>query len=188
MGGLARYARVCQETGLVPIVEPEVLIDGAHDQDTTAKYQKRFISTVYKYLEENNVMLEGTLLKPSMTVSGVDCPNKPTPDEVASKTVETLESCIPPAMPGVTFLSGGISEEDSSIYLNEINKIDRVGPWALTFSFSRAMQSSCLKKWGGKKENKVAAQQQLLARAKANAASSTGVYVPGSQPSDEARC
>merc|ERR1712045_751130 len=179
MGGLARYARVCQETGLVPIVEPEVLIDGAHDQDTTAKYQKRFISTVYKYLEENNVMLEGTLLKPSMTVSGVDCPNKPTPDEVASKTVETLESCIPPAMPGVTFLSGGISEEDASIYLNEINKIDRKGPWALTFSFSRAMQSSCIKIWGGD------ASKQLLARAQANSEASVGKYVPGSQPSDE---
>merc|ERR1719491_2718330 len=105
-----------------------MLIDGNHDQATTAKHQKRFISMVYKYLDDNNVMLEGTLLKPSMTVSGVDCENKPTPAEVASKTVETLESCIPPAMPGVTFLSGGISEEDSSIYLNEINKIDRKGP------------------------------------------------------------
>merc|ERR1712045_105377 len=185
MGGLARYARVCQETGLVPIVEPEVLIDGAHDQDTTAKYQKRFISTVYKYLEENNVMLEGTLLKPSMTVAGVDCPNKPTPDEVASKTVETLESCIPPAMPGVTFLSGGISEEDASIYLNEINKIDRKGPWALTFSFSRAMQTSCLKTWAGKKENVKAAQKQLLARAQANSEASKGEYKAGSQPSSE---
>jgi len=183
--GLARYARVCQETGLVPIVEPEVLIDGNHDQATTAKHQKRFISMVYKYLDDNNVMLEGTLLKPSMTVSGVDCENKPTPAEVASKTVETLESCIPPAMPGVTFLSGGISEEDSSIYLNEINKIDRKGPWALTFSFSRAMQSSCIKIWDGKPENVEAAQKQLLARAQANSEASTGKYEPGSQPSIE---
>jgi len=183
--GLARYARVCQETGLVPIVEPEVLIDGDHDQATTAKHQKRFISTVYKYLEENNVMLEGTLLKPSMTVSGIDCKNKPTPDEVASKTVEVFESCIPPAMPGVTFLSGGISEEDASIYLNEINKIERKGPWALTFSFSRAMQSSCIKIWGGKAENKEAAQKQLLARAQANGEASMAKYTPGSQPSDE---
>jgi len=183
--GLARYARVCQETGLVPIVEPEVLIDGSHDQATTAKHQKRFISTVYKYLEDNNVMLEGTLLKPSMTVSGVECENKPTPAEVAAKTVETLESCIPPAMPGVTFLSGGISEEDSSIYLNEINKIDRKGPWALTFSFSRAMQSSCIKIWDGKPENVKAAQKQLLARAQANSEASVGKYEPGSQPSIE---
>merc|ERR1711937_251435 len=183
--GLARYARVCQETGLVPIVEPEVLIDGDHDQATTAKHQERFIPTVYKYLEENNVMLEGTLLKPSMTVSGVECENKPTPEEVAAMTVQTLQRVIPPAMPGVTFLSGGISEEDASIYLNEINKIDRKGPWALTFSFSRAMQSSCIKMWGGKDENKKDAQKQLLARAQANSEASTGKYVPGSQPSTE---
>jgi len=183
--GLARYARVCQETGLVPIVEPEVLIDGTHDQATTAKVQERLISTTYKYLQENGVMLEGTLLKPSMTVSGVEAKVKPSPEEVAKATVQTLQRVIPPAMPGVTFLSGGISEEDSSIYLNEINKLDRVGPWALTFSFSRAMQSSCLKKWGGKPENKEAAQMQLLARAKANSEASKGEYVPGSQPSDE---
>jgi len=184
--GLARYARVCQETGLVPIVEPEVLIDGIHDQQTTAKVQEKLISTVYKYLEENNVMLEGTLLKPSMTVSGVEAKVKPTPQEVAKMTVQTLERVIPPAMPGVTFLSGGISEEDASIYLNEINKLERKGPWALTFSFSRAMQSSCIKKWAGKKENKEAAQKQLLARAQANAEASKGEYTPGSQPSDEA--
>jgi len=183
--GLARYARVCQETGLVPIVEPEVLIDGTHTQAVTAKVQEEFISTVYKNLEENNVMLEGTLLKPSMTVSGVECETKPTPEEVAQMTVQTLQRVIPPAMPGVTFLSGGISEEDASIYLNEINKIDRKGPWALTFSFSRAMQSSCIKTWGGKKENKEAAQKQLLARAQANSEASKGEYKAGSQPSSE---
>ena len=130
-------------------------------------------------------MLEGSLFKPSMTVAGVDCEKKPTPAEVAAMTVQTLQRSIPPAMPGVTFLSGGISEEDSSVYLNEINKIDRVGPWALTFSFSRAMQSSCLKKWGGKAENREAAQEQLLARARANSEASKGEYVAGSQPSDE---
>merc|ERR1712084_125425 len=146
---------------------------------TTAKVQERFISTVYKYLEENNVMLEGTLLKPSMTVAGVDATDKPSPEEVAQMTVQTLQRCIPPAMPGVTFLSGGISEEDSSIYLNEINKIDRVGPWALTFSFSRAMQSSCLRIWNGKPENVKSAQEQLLARARANGAASQGKYEPG---------
>merc|ERR1712176_1670830 len=183
--GLARYARVCQECGLVPIVEPEVLIDGSHTQEVTAKVQEKFISTVYKYLEDNNVMLEGTLLKPSMTVSGVECENKPTQQEVAAMTVQTLERVIPPAMPGVTFLSGGISEEDASIYLNEINKIDRKGPWALTFSFSRAMQSSCIKIWNGEADKKVEAQKQLLARAQANSEASVGKYVPGSQPSIE---
>merc|ERR1712050_553882 len=108
-----------------------------------------------------------------------------TPDEVAAKTVETLESCIPPAMPGVTFLSGGISEEDSSIYLNEINKIARTGAFVLTFSYSRALQSSCIKVWGGKDENYKKAQDQLVARAKANSEASMGKYVPGSQPSIE---
>jgi len=183
--GLARYARICQEAGLVPIVEPEVLIDGDHDIETTAKIQENLVSLTYRYLKENGVMLEGSLLKPSMTVAGVDCKEKPSPAEVAAMTVQTLERCIPPAMPGVTFLSGGISEEDSSVYLNEINKIDRKGPWALTFSFSRAMQSSCLKIWDGKPENIKAAQDQLLARARANGAASTGSYEPGSEPSLE---
>merc|ERR1712003_291944 len=165
-----------------PIVEPEVLIDGIHDQETTAKVQEWLISTVYKFLAENNVMLEGTLLKPAMTVAGVEATVKPTPEEVAQMTVRTLERVIPPAMPGVTFLSGGISEEDASIYLNEINKIQRKGPWAMTFSFSRAMQSSCIKKWAGKKENK---EKQLLARAQANSAASKGEYIPGTQVSNE---
>merc|ERR1712232_31171 len=111
--------------------------------------------------------------------------DKPSPQEVAQMTVQTLQRCIPPAMPGVTFLSGGISEEDSSIYLNEINKIDRKGAFALTYSFSRALQSSCIKIWKGKPENYKAAQDQLLARAKANSEASMGKYKPGSQPSIE---
>merc|ERR1712194_592749 len=181
--GLARYARICQSAGLVPIVEPEILIDGDHDIMTTAVVQENLLTTVYKALAENNVMLEGTLLKPSMTVAGVDATDKPSPELVAQMTVQTLQRCIPPAMPGVTFLSGGISEEDSSIYLNEINKIDRLAPFALTFSFSRALQSSCLKTWDGKPENLKAAQDQLLARAVANSEASKGSYKPGSQPS-----
>merc|ERR1719410_607976 len=183
--GLSRYARICQEAGLVPIVEPEILLDGDHDIETTAKVQERVITTVYKKLQECGVMLEGSLLKPSMTVSGVDCENKASPEQVAKLTVQTFQRCIPPAMPGVVFLSGGLSEEDSSIFLNEINKVDRVGPWTLTFSFSRAMQSSCIKAWGGKPENVEAAQKQLLARAQANSEASKGEYVPGSQPSTE---
>ena len=100
-------------------------------------------------------------------------------------TVQTLDRCLPPAMPGVTFLSGGISEEDSSIYLNEINKVSRKSTTALTFSYSRALQSSCIKMWAGKEENYDAAQKQLLARAQANSEANLGKYVPGSQPSDE---
>merc|ERR1712216_886683 len=147
---LARYARICQENGLVPIVEPEILIDGSHDIETTARIQERVLTTVYGKLRENGVLLEGSLLKPSMTVPGVECPDKSDPASIAAMTVRTLERCLPPAMPGVTFLSGGISEEDSSIYLNEINKLDRKGAFALTFSYSRALQSSCIKIWGGK--------------------------------------
>merc|ERR1719243_325205 len=125
---LARYARICQENGLVPIVEPEILIDGDHDIATTARIQERVLTTVYAKLQDNGVLLEGSLLKPSMTVPGVECPDKSDPATIAKMTVQTLDRCLPPAMPGVTFLSGGISEEDSSIYLNEINKLDRCLP------------------------------------------------------------
>merc|ERR1719486_1589459 len=183
--GLSRYARICQEAGLVPIVEPEILLDGNHDVETTAKVQERVITTVYKKLQECGVMLEGTLLNPSMTVNGVDCENKASPQEVADLTVRTFERSIPSAMPGVTFLSGGLSEEDSSIFLNAINSLERKGPWKLTFSFSRALQSSCLKTWNGKPENKEAVQKQLLARAQANSEASLGKYVAGSEPSLE---
>ena len=182
---LARYARICQENGLVPIVEPEILIDGTHDITTTARVQERVLTTVYAKLQDNGVLLEGSLLKPSMTVPGVECPDKSDPATIAKMTVQTLDRCLPPAMPGVTFLSGGISEEDSSIYLNEINKLDRKGAFALTFSYSRALQSSCIKIWGGKEENYAKAQAQLLARAQANSEASQGKYVPGSQPSIE---
>jgi len=182
---LARYARICQENGLVPIVEPEILIDGTHDIATTARVQERVLATVYKKIRDNGVLLEGSLLKPSMTVPGVDCPDKSDPTTIAKMTVQTLDRCLPPAMPGVTFLSGGISEEDSSIYLNEINKQDKKGAFATTFSYSRALQSSCIKIWGGKEENYKKAQDQLLARAQANSEASVGKYTPGSQPSIE---
>ena len=182
---LARYARICQEAGLVPIVEPEILIDGTHDVYTAAKVQERVLTTVYKKIQENGVLLEGSLLKPAMVVPGIECPEKSDPATIAALTVQTLERCVPAAMPGVTFLSGGISEEDASIYLNEINKVSRKTTTALTFSYSRALQSSCLKAWAGKPENVDAAQKQLLARAQANGEAAQGKYVPGSQPSDQ---
>merc|ERR1740121_828706 len=176
---LARYARICQESGLVPIVEPEILIDGTHDIATTARIQERVLSTVYNKLHENGVLLEGSLLKPSMTVPGVDAPEKSDPATIGDRTVRTLDRCLPSAMPGVTFLSGGISEEDSSLYLNEINKVARQSKTTFTFSFSRALQSSTLKIWGGKPENYQKAQDQLLARAQANSEASLGKYTPG---------
>ena len=142
-------------------------------------------ATVYKKIQENGVMLEGSLLKPAMVVPGVDAADKSDPTEIAQLTVRTLERCVPGAMPGVTFLSGGISEEDASIYLNEINKVPRKTQTRLTFSYSRALQSSCIKTWKGEAGNVDAAQKQLLARAQANGEASKGEYVPGSQPSDE---
>merc|ERR1712032_130103 len=158
-------------------VEPEILIDGDHELATTARVQERVLTTVYAKLQDNGVLLEGSLLKPSMTVPGIECPDKSDPATIAKMTVQTLDRCLPPAMPGVTFLSGGISEEDSSIY--------RKGAFALTFSYSRALQSSCIKIWSGKEEKYTAAQDQLYARAKANSEASGGKYVPGSQPSIE---
>merc|ERR1712032_1338359 len=182
---LARYARICQENGLVPIVEPEILIDGTHDIETTCRVQERILSTVYNKLHENGVLLEGSLLKPSMTVPGVDAPEKSDPTTIGDRAVRTLDRCLPSAMPGVTFLSGGISEEDSSLYLNEINKVASQSKTTFTFSFSRALQSSTLKIWDGKPENYKKAQDQLLARAKADSEASLGKYQPGSQPSLE---
>merc|ERR1711990_244928 len=158
---------------------------GSHDITWAARVQERVLTTVYAKLQDNGVLLEGSLLKPSMTVPGIECEDKSDPSSIAKMTVQTLDRCLPSSMPGVTFLSGGISEEDSSIYLNEINKAGKKGAFATTFSFSRALQSSCIKIWGGKEENYQKAQDQLLARARANAEASAGKYVPGSQPSIE---
>jgi len=183
--GLARYARICQENGLCPIVEPEILMDGAHPIEVTAEVQERVIAATYKACHDNGVYLEGSLLKPSMTVAGIDTAAE-SPERVAEFTIRTLERTVPSSVPGITFLSGGLSEEDSSIFLNTMNQRERKGPWSVTFSFSRAMQSSCLKYWGGKPENVEKAQKQLLARAQANSEAQQGIYKPGSQPSDQA--
>lgn len=181
--GLARYARICQESGLVPIIEPEILMDGAHDIETTAKAQERILSEVYKACAENGVYLEGTLLKPSMTVSGADNANKADAVEVAKMTVQVMDRCVPAAVPGIMFLSGGLTEEDASVYLNTMNSLDRKGPWSMTFSYGRALQQSCLQAWKG---NDIAAgQKAAMARAQANSEASTGSYVAGSQPSSQ---
>eukprot|EP00621_Florenciella_sp_RCC1693_P013687 CAMPEP_0182533450 /NCGR_PEP_ID=MMETSP1323-20130603/13684_1 /TAXON_ID=236787 /ORGANISM="Florenciella parvula, Strain RCC1693" /LENGTH=389 /DNA_ID=CAMNT_0024743329 /DNA_START=43 /DNA_END=1212 /DNA_ORIENTATION=+ len=183
--GLARYARICQENGLCPIVEPEILMDGSHPIEVTAEVQERVIAAVYKACHDNGVYLEGSLLKPSMTVAGIDTAAE-SPERVAEYTIQTLERTVPSSVPGITFLSGGLSEEDASIFLNTMNQRERKGPWSVTFSFSRAMQSSTLKYWGGKPENVEKAQAQLLARARANSEAQHGIYKPGSQPSDQA--
>jgi fructose-bisphosphate aldolase class I len=131
-------------------------------------------------LQEHGILLEGMLLKPNMITPGADCPTKSTPAEIAWYTVRTLARTMVPSIPGVTFLSGGQSEEQASLNLNAMNKLDAIAkPWSLTFSFGRALQASCLKAWLGKEENVKAAQDALITRAKANGESSIGKYAGG---------
>ena len=180
--GLARYARTVQEEGLVPIVEPEILMDGDHDIATTASAQERVLRGVYEALAENGVLLEGSLLKPSMTTEGASHAEPQTPQQVAEMTLRTLRRTVPAAMPGILFLSGGLGEEEASLYLDAINRAGRRAPWHLGFSYGRALQHSCLIQWGG--NNVAAGQKALMARARANSEASLGAYQAGSQPSD----
>ncbi|MFM9109645.1 MAG: class I fructose-bisphosphate aldolase [Prochlorococcaceae cyanobacterium] len=183
--GLARYARTVQEAGLVPIVEPEILMDGDHDIATTASVQEWVLRSVYEALALHGVFLEGSLLKPSITTAGADCPARPSLDEVGDFTVRTLSRTVPAAVPAILFLSGGLSEEDASLALNAITQAAALGhaPWHRGFSFGRALQHSCLKHWGG--TNPAAGQAALLARARANGAASRGAYGAGGEPSDD---
>jgi len=177
---LARYASICQQNGLVPIVEPEVLPDGDHDLDRAQKVTETVLAFVYKALNDHHVFLEGTLLKPNMVTAGQSCPTKFTPEQVAKATVTALQRTLPVAVPGVTFLSGGQSEEEASVHLNAINQHPGKRPWALTFSYGRALQASVLKAWGGKDENVKAGQEELQKRATANGLAAVGKYKAGS--------
>ena len=181
--GLARYARSVQEAGLVPIIEPEILMDGDHDILTTSEIQEKIIKEVYFACQQNGVYLEGTLLKPSMTVPGADYEGKSDPKNVALATVTTLLRSVPAAVPGIVFLSGGLSEEEASLYLNEMNLLAADKPWNLSFSYCRALQHSCLRAWSGSNIDK--GQKALIARAQANSEASKGLYVLGSQPSSD---
>ncbi len=177
---LARYASISQQAGLVPIVEPEVLVlDGAHDLQTSAKITQEVISACYRELIIQNVLLEGTLLKPNMVLAGKACPVQPTTAEIAAATVRVLQNTVPPAVPGITFLSGGMSEEEASVALDALNRVPGPKPWKLTFSYGRALQASCLKAWQGKHENVAALQKELLHRAKANRDAALGKYQGG---------
>ncbi|VDM57540.1 unnamed protein product [Angiostrongylus costaricensis] len=178
---LARYASICQQNGLVPIVEPEILPDGNHDIAKCQKITELVLSYCYRALNENHVFLEGTLLKPNMVTAGQGFTGgKPTPEEVGFATVTALQRSVPAAVPGVVFLSGGQSEEEATLNLNAINKVPGKKPWVLTFSYGRALQASCLAKWGGKSENVKDAQAILLQRAQSNSAASLGKYTGGS--------
>jgi len=178
---LARYASICQQNGIVPIVEPEVLPDGEHDLDRAQKVTEQVLAFVYKALQDHHVYLEGTLLKPNMVTAGQQCTVPFKAEDIARATVTALSRTVPPAVPGVTFLSGGQSEEDATVNLNAINNYPGAKkPWALTFSYGRALQASVLRAWLGKDENTKAAQCELLKRARACSEATYGKYIAGS--------
>jgi fructose-bisphosphate aldolase, class I len=174
---LARYAAICQEAGLVPIVEPEVLMDGDHTIDRCEQVTEWTLNAVYDALYLNKVQLEGSILKPSMVISGKDCPQQAGVEEVAERTVRTLKRTVPSAVAGVVFLSGGQSDEVATAHLNAMNRMfaGRL-PWPLSFSYGRALQAPSLKAWKGSASNVVAGQAALLHRSRMNSLACSGRY------------
>jgi fructose-bisphosphate aldolase class I len=165
---LARYGSICQQNGLVPIIEPEILQDGSHSIEVCAAVSERVFSAVMKALFDQKLLIEGLMLKPNMVTPGASCPDRSSKEEIGWLTVRTLQRTIVPALPVVCFLSGGQSEEEASMNLSAMNMLQTAKPWALTFSYGRALQGSVLKAWEGKAENVGAAQAQLMANAKRN--------------------
>jgi fructose-bisphosphate aldolase class I len=174
---LARYAALCQEAGIVPIVEPEVLQDGAHTIDESAKATGRVLQAVYTELRDQRIDYRGTLLKPNMVMSGYEASDRAGVDEVAERTLDVFYRHVPAAVPGIVFLSGGQSDEDATAHLNAMNARGP-HPWELSFSYGRALQAPALKAWAGKAENVEAAQRAFSLRAKLNGAARTGMYAP----------
>ena len=173
---LAEYARLCQEAGLVPMVEPEVLMDGAYNIDAARDASDRILTALFKALKDAGVALEGVILKTNMVVPGKE-ERTASPEEVAAETVAVFKKILPDALPGQTFLSGGQSDQEATANLNAINKLGPF-PWAISFSYGRALVSAALSTWGGKEENIGAAQNVLLHRAKMNGLASLGQYSP----------
>jgi fructose-bisphosphate aldolase, class I len=174
---LARYAALCVEGGLVPIVEPEVLMDGEHDIDSCERVSEWVLKEVYAQLYYAKVPLEQTILKPNMVVSGAKCARQAGRQEVAERTVRLLKRCVPPAVPGIVFLSGGQSDEDATAHLALINKLGPM-PWKLSFSYGRALQTAALKAWSGKAQNVAAGQKAFSHRAHMNGAAALGSWSP----------
>lgn len=172
---LARYAALCQEAGIVPVVEPEVLMDGAHDIDRCEAVTDTVLDAVFTELKRQNVLLEGMLLKPNMVISGKKCPQQASTDEVAEATLRCLERRVPSAVPGIVFLSGGQSEKLATTHLDAINR-KGAQPWVLSFSYGRALQAPALAAWQGKPDNAKAAQAAYYKRAKCNSAATRGEY------------
>ncbi len=173
---LARYAGICQANNIVPIVEPEILMDGSHDLATSFAATERTLHTVFEQLALHNVVFEGMILKPGMVIQGESCKTAASIDEVADATVQVLKRCVPSAVPGIAFLSGGQSDELASAHLGAMNARHPNLPWALTFSYGRALQALPLKLWGGKAANVANAQKGYLHRAKLNGMAALGKY------------
>jgi len=174
---LGRYAALCQEAGLVPMVEPEVLMEGDHDINTCFDVTRRTLLVVFEQLFLQRVDFRGMILKPNMVIAGKDCKNQNSIDEVADATVECLLQSVPAAVPGVAFLSGGQSAGDASAHLNAINKNYKGKlPWVVTFSFARAIQQEAMEIWKGNETNDSKAQEALVYRADCNAAARRGEY------------
>ena len=172
---LARYAAICQANGLAPIVEPEVLMDGDHDIDACMAVTEWVLKETYQQLYYNKVVLEASILKPNMVVSGKKCSRQASREEVAEKTVTVLKRCVPAAVPGIAFLSGGQSDEDATAHLHYMNALGPL-PWRLTFSYGRALQAAALKAWSGKSENAAAGQRAFAHRAHMNALATQGKW------------
>jgi fructose-bisphosphate aldolase class I len=173
---LGRYAALCQEQGIVPIVEPEVLMDGTHTIERCEEVTGEVLHTVFAALHEQGVSLEGMLLKPNMVVAGAASPHQASVAQVAEATLRCLRRHVPPAVPGIVFLSGGQNDVLATRHLNAINQAEGPKPWTLTFSYGRALQDAALAAWGGKPENRAAAEQQLYHRARCNGLAAVGAY------------
>jgi fructose-bisphosphate aldolase class I len=174
---LARYAALCQENGIVPIVEPEILMDGTHSIEDSFIVTEEVLHSVFYELYGQNVLLEGMILKPNMVLSGYKCSEQASVDEVAEMTVTVLKRCVPSAVPGIAFLSGGQSNENATAHLNAMNQIlGNNSPWNLTYSYGRALQSPALDAWRGKEENVSVAQDAFYKRAKLNSMATKGDY------------
>lgn len=175
---LARYAAVCQTVGVVPIVEPEVLLDGDHTIERCAQVTETVLHAVFHALHRHRVILEAMLLKPSMVVPGKDTVRKAAPEEVARETVKVLRRTVPAAVPSINFLSGGQTSKQATANLNAMNTLQDRAPWILSFSYARALQEPVLQTWRGKRENMQAAQRALLTRARLTSAACKGQYRP----------
>jgi len=173
---LAKYAKICQEHGIVPIVEPEVLIDGTHSIDKCQEVTEKVLKAVFVALKKGNISIDLAILKPSMVISGKQADNRAGVQEVARRTVEALKKTVPSELPSINFLSGGQSPEEATAHLNAMHALNEHLPWYVSFSYARALQEPALKAWQGKHENLEAGQKAFLKRAKLNSLATIGKY------------